>query len=152
MTAVSLPISEALPLLEPSRWGTAMALYMICFITYGATLVFYAALFPRLACNTPHARKLRDMDQAGEILTEEYEAEESLESHRISNISNVCSWLRFSSLPPGLTFESPSHYRMDYRALFELDPATAFGRSPQGQKLRFGIMRARTAAKIHPRP
>ena len=130
-----------------------MALYMIGFITYGATLVFYAALFPRLTCNTPHARKLRDMDQAGEVFTEEYEVEESLESNRIESVTSaMCSWLRFSSLPPGLTFESPSRYRMDYRSLFELDPATAFGRSLQGQNLRFGIMRARSAAKIHPVP
>ena len=37
-----------------------MALYMVGFITYGATLVFYAAVFPRLARNTPHARDLRE--------------------------------------------------------------------------------------------
>jgi hypothetical protein len=36
----------------PSQWSTAMALYMIGFISYGATLVFYAAAFPRLARNT----------------------------------------------------------------------------------------------------
>lgn len=66
-----------------------MALYMIGFITYGATLVFYAALFPRLARNTPHARKLRDKYEAGEITREEYEVEESLEKNRISNISTV---------------------------------------------------------------
>ena len=66
-----------------------MALYMIGFITYGTTLVFYAALFPRLAHNTPHARKLRDMDQAGEILTVEYEVEESLESNRIESVTSA---------------------------------------------------------------
>ena len=81
--------SETLHSLEPSRWGAAMALFMAGFITYGATLVFYAALFPRLARNTPHARKLWDMCQAGEISAEEYEIEESLEKNRISNISNV---------------------------------------------------------------
>ena len=85
--------SETLPPLEPSRWGAAMALYMIGFITYGATLVFYAALFPRLARNTPRTRKLQGMYQAGEISVEEYEAEESLEKNRISNISTVRSWL-----------------------------------------------------------
>ena len=76
--------------LVPSRWGLAMALYMIGFVTYGATLVFYAAVFPRLARNTPHARKLREKYQAGEISAEEYEVEESLEKNRISNISTVC--------------------------------------------------------------
>ena len=73
----------------PSRWPLAMALYMIAFISYGATLVFYAALFPRLARNTPHARKLRNKYEAGEIEREEYELEESMEKNRISNISTV---------------------------------------------------------------
>ncbi|KAF8958500.1 MFS general substrate transporter [Flammula alnicola] len=75
----------------PSRWPLAMALYMIGFITYGATLVFYAALFPRLARNTLHARTLRGKYEAGEITREEYEVEESLEKNRISNISTTHS-------------------------------------------------------------
>lgn len=66
-----------------------MALYMVGFISYGATLVFYAAIFPRLARNTPHARSLRDKYEKGEIPAEEYEQEESLEKNRISNISTV---------------------------------------------------------------
>lgn len=66
-----------------------MALYMVGFITYGATLVFYAALFPRLARNTPHARRLREKFENGEIEPEVYETEESLEKNRISNISTV---------------------------------------------------------------
>jgi hypothetical protein len=92
---------------EPERWGTAMALYMIGFISYGATLVFYAAAFPRLARNTPyvptslplyfcltiehdrHARALLEEYHAGKISFEEYELEESLEKNRISNISTV---------------------------------------------------------------
>ena len=72
-----------------------MALYMISFITYGATLVFYAAVFPRLARNTSHARQLRGKYEAGEISAEEYEVEESLEKNRISNISTVRSWKVF---------------------------------------------------------
>lgn len=66
-----------------------MALYMLGFISYGATLVFYAAIFPRLARNTPHARALREKYENGEISAEEYEKEESLEKNRISNISTV---------------------------------------------------------------
>lgn len=68
-----------------------MALYMIGFISYGATLVFYAALFPRLARNTPHSRALVEKYEAGEINSEDYEKEESLEKNRISNISTVRS-------------------------------------------------------------
>ena len=74
---------------DPSHWPLAMGLYMIGFISYGATLVFYAAAFPRLARNTPHARKLRDRYEAGEIRREEYEVEESMEKNRISNISTA---------------------------------------------------------------
>ncbi|KAF8204562.1 MFS general substrate transporter [Pholiota molesta] len=78
-------------LTTPSRWPLAMALYMIGFITYGATLVFYAALFPRLARNTLRSRTLRDQYEAGKITREEYEVEESLEKNRISNISTTHS-------------------------------------------------------------
>jgi hypothetical protein len=64
---------------------------MIGFISYGATLVFYAALFPRLARNTPHAKEIREKYEAGETSKEDYEREESLEKNRISNISTVRS-------------------------------------------------------------
>ena len=66
-----------------------MALYMISFISYGATLVFYAAVFPRLARNTAHSRALQEKYQSGEIEREEYEIEGSMEKNRISNISTV---------------------------------------------------------------
>ncbi|OBZ70315.1 Autophagy-related protein 22-1 [Grifola frondosa] len=81
----------SISLTSPSRWGAAMGLYMIGFITYGATLVFYAALFPRLARNTPHARQLREKFESGEVSAEEYEIEESMEKNRISNISTAHS-------------------------------------------------------------
>jgi len=54
----------------PDRWQAAMALYMIGFISYGATLVFYAVLFPRLARNTQHARDLREKYENGEVARE----------------------------------------------------------------------------------
>jgi hypothetical protein len=66
-----------------------MSLYMIGFISYGATLVFYAAVFPRLARNTRYSRDLREKYGRGEISLEAYEREESLEKNRISNISTV---------------------------------------------------------------
>jgi len=89
-----------------------MALYMIGFVTYGATLVFYAAVFPRLARNTPHARKLRGKYQAGEISAEEYEVEESLEKNRISNISTVCS--RSKTSPPSPVYSLKTHSNIGY--------------------------------------
>ena len=73
----------------PSRWPVAMALFTIGFVSYGLTLIFFAAVFPRLARNTAHSRKLRDKYEAGEIGREEYELEESLEKNRISNISTA---------------------------------------------------------------
>ena len=73
----------------PNRWQAAMALYMTGFISYGATLVFYAAIFPRLARNTKHARDLREKYENGEVAPEIFEVEESMEKNRISNISTV---------------------------------------------------------------
>jgi len=78
-------------LLQPSDWKAAMGLYMLGFISYGASLVFYAALFPRLARNTPYARALKLRYENKEITAEEFEREESLEKNRISNISTVHS-------------------------------------------------------------
>ncbi|KAI0265826.1 MFS general substrate transporter [Gloeopeniophorella convolvens] len=81
----------SMSLTSPDRWGLAMALYMIGFISYGATLVFYAAIFPRLARNTQHSRDLRERHDRGEISAGVYEQEESLEKNRISNISTMHS-------------------------------------------------------------
>ncbi|KAJ5163547.1 Major facilitator superfamily domain general substrate transporter, partial [Penicillium coprophilum] len=72
---------------HPSQWPTAMGLYVVAYIAYGATLVFYAAVFPRLARYTPHVRKAREEDlREGKIDQEEYDAIESLERNHISNI------------------------------------------------------------------
>ncbi|KAH9899451.1 MFS general substrate transporter [Cubamyces lactineus] len=71
----------------PDRWRLAMALYIIGCVTYGAASVFCAAIFPRLARNTEHARELREKLRQGGISSEEYEHEESMEINRISNIS-----------------------------------------------------------------
>ncbi|KAI0249986.1 MFS general substrate transporter [Lactifluus subvellereus] len=81
----------SMSLTSASRWRLAMALYMISFVSYGATLVFYAAIFPRLARNTRHSRDLREKFDGGEISVEVYEREESLEKNRISNISTTHS-------------------------------------------------------------
>ncbi|KAG2115812.1 autophagy-related protein 22-like protein [Suillus discolor] len=78
-------------LTTPNRWVLAMVLYILGFVSYGATLVFFSALFPRLARNTPHARQLREKYENGEISPEVYEQEESLEKNRISNISTAHS-------------------------------------------------------------
>ncbi|KAJ5550988.1 hypothetical protein N7461_005686 [Penicillium sp. DV-2018c] len=77
---------------HPSQWPAAMGMYVVAYIAYGATLVFYAAVFPRLARYTPHVRKAREEDlREGKISQEEYDAIESLERNHISNISTAHS-------------------------------------------------------------
>ncbi|KAH8705353.1 hypothetical protein BGW36DRAFT_12219 [Talaromyces proteolyticus] len=77
---------------NPSQWPAAMGLYIIGYISYGATLVFYAAVFPRLARYMPHVRKARDEDLTeGKISRGEYDMIESLEKNHISNISTAHS-------------------------------------------------------------
>ncbi|KAJ8468562.1 hypothetical protein ONZ51_g9557 [Trametes cubensis] len=80
-------------LTQPDRWGLAMMMYIIGFTTFGATLVFYTAIFPRLARNTPHARSLREKLRRGDITAEEYELEDSMETNRISNLSTTHNYI-----------------------------------------------------------
>jgi len=82
---------SVLALTDPSRWKIAMVLYIIGFVTYGATLVFYSAQFPIIATNTPHSRILTQYLQNLKITEVTFELEQSLERSRISNISTVHS-------------------------------------------------------------
>ena len=65
-----------------------MAMYMLGFITYGVTLVFYASI---LARNTSRTKAAREKLDQGQIDTEEYEKVEMLERNRLSNISTAHS-------------------------------------------------------------
>ncbi|KAG0151263.1 hypothetical protein CROQUDRAFT_57235 [Cronartium quercuum f. sp. fusiforme G11] len=78
---------------DPMKWKWAMVLYIIGFVSYGATLVFYAAAFPRLARHTPKAKAARD--PVNRLSDNQLETELSLERNRISNISTVHSNLGF---------------------------------------------------------
>ncbi|KAG1873634.1 autophagy-related protein 22-like protein [Suillus subalutaceus] len=82
-------------LTTPNRWVLAMVLYIIGFVSYSVTLVFYAALFPRLARNTSRARQFREKYENGEIPPEVYEQEESLEKNRITDVFTVHSNVGF---------------------------------------------------------
>jgi MFS-type transporter involved in bile tolerance (Atg22 family) len=74
------------------QWKAAMAIYIISYIAYGATLVFYAAIFPRLARYMPDVRKAREWDlKEGKISNKEYDQIESLEKNHLSNISTAHS-------------------------------------------------------------
>ncbi|KAF4635583.1 hypothetical protein G7Y89_g2510 [Cudoniella acicularis] len=79
-------------LLLPSQWPAGMVFYIIAYIAYGATLVFYAALFPRLSRCMPHVRKAREEDlKNGKINQEEYDKIESMERNHISSVSTAHS-------------------------------------------------------------
>ncbi|GME37402.1 MFS general substrate transporter [Neofusicoccum parvum] len=70
----------------------SFSLYIISYIAYGATLVFYTAPFPRLARYMPHVRKARDEDlKEGKISQADYDRIESLEKNHLSNISTAHS-------------------------------------------------------------
>lgn len=74
-----------------SQWPAGMVLYIISFISYGATLVFCAAIFPRLARYMPHVRKAREDEREGRMGRAEYEGIESLERNHISSVSTAHS-------------------------------------------------------------
>ncbi|ORY22173.1 autophagy-related protein 22-like protein [Naematelia encephala] len=74
-----------------SQWRAAMALYIISYITYGVTLVFYASVFPRLARNTQTTKDARGALGRGECTPEEYEHVEMMERNRLSVISTAHS-------------------------------------------------------------
>ncbi|OGM41032.1 autophagy-related protein Atg22B2 [Aspergillus bombycis] len=54
---------------HPSQWPAAMGMYVVAYVAYGATLVFYAAVFPRLARFMPHVRKAREEDLREDKIT-----------------------------------------------------------------------------------
>jgi hypothetical protein len=85
------------PPVGSSRWPVAFVLYVINFTSFGITLVFYIAMFPRLARCTPRTLEMRDQLIKGQISKQEYDVEESMEKNRISNTANV-SRLAFSVL------------------------------------------------------
>lgn len=72
-----------LAITKPSQWPAAMAMYVISYIAYGATLVFYAAVFPRLARYVQHVRQAREDLKEGRIEQSEYDTIESLERNHI---------------------------------------------------------------------
>ncbi|THC92812.1 hypothetical protein EYZ11_007714 [Aspergillus tanneri] len=78
---------------RPTQWPAAMGMYVTAYVAYGATLVFYAAVFPRLARYMPHVQKAREDLKNGEINQEEYDAIESLERNHISNIGYLMTLL-----------------------------------------------------------
>ncbi|KAH8987572.1 MFS general substrate transporter, partial [Lactarius hatsudake] len=83
----------SMTLTSPSRWGAAMALYIISFASQGIVVSFFAAIFPQLARNTPHSRELRVRHERGELSLEAYEKEKNIEKSRISSVGMTWRFL-----------------------------------------------------------
>ncbi|KAH9071516.1 MFS general substrate transporter [Lactarius deliciosus] len=83
----------SMSLTSPSRWGAAMALYIISFTSRGIIIAFVGAPFPQLARNTPHSRELRKRHERGELSVEAYEKEQSIEKNKISSVSMACLFI-----------------------------------------------------------
>lgn len=73
------------------QWHTALGLYMVGFVAYGVTLVFYGSVFPRLARSTPATKDARRLLGAGLISSAEFASVEMLERNRLSSISTAHS-------------------------------------------------------------
>jgi hypothetical protein len=79
-----------------SQWQSAIVVYLLGYISYGVTLVFYASIFPRLARNTQKTKDARAQFDRGEISVETMEESEMLERNRLSTISTAHS----NCMPP----------------------------------------------------
>jgi MFS-type transporter involved in bile tolerance (Atg22 family) len=68
---------------KPSQYTTAAVMNLISNITFNATNVFFPAIFPRLAANTPEVREKRALFVAGKAPLEEVEREDAKARNRI---------------------------------------------------------------------
>ncbi|KAI8047442.1 autophagy-related protein 22-like protein [Gilbertella persicaria] len=95
---------------DGSKWNSMLAVYILALISYGTSLVFYAAAFPTLSDNLPIVRKARadpdlDRDEAAYIA-------EKWRNH-VSAISTVFSnvgFLIMTALLSGISFISWTNY------------------------------------------
>jgi hypothetical protein len=107
-----------------SSSGSLDTRHGVGFVSYGTTLVFYAAAFPRLARNTPHSRSLRAEYEYGHICVEEH-VEESLDMNRICNVSTVGSGTS-PTRDPMFIFVYQVHSHVDYVVTYPLNLALCF--------------------------
>ncbi|KAG2216250.1 hypothetical protein INT45_010116 [Circinella minor] len=75
-----------------SYWGVPMLIMLILQVSYGASLVFYWAIFPQLAINDP---KVRAAKRSTVISEEDYTVIESFSRNHISTISTAWSNIGF---------------------------------------------------------
>lgn len=99
---------------DPNQWPAAMGMYVVAYIAYGATLVFYAAVFPRLARYMSHVRKARDELRERKIDQQEYDTIESLERNHIRSVPTIHFEVSFSSLMACHSNISTAHSNIGY--------------------------------------
>ena len=75
-----------------SYWGVPMLIMLIFQVSYGASLVFYWAIFPQLAINDPKVRAAR---RSNLISEEDYMMIESFSRNHISTVSTAWSNIGF---------------------------------------------------------
>src|SRR6266851_621243 len=118
-----------------SRWGVAMGIFIIGFISYGLTLAFYAAIFPRLVRDTRCICELREGYKQGEITADEYEQAEALEKSKISSLSIVGALFSSSRPPPVMTCRS-SFWRCRLHRNIVARPGSRYSPPSQHQSRR----------------
>lgn len=92
-----------------SYWGVPLMVGLIFQVAYGASLVFYWALFPQLAVNEPEVRSAR------RARASDYDYIESIARNHISSISTAFSNIGFfllSIILIGVTYALVNYYHM----------------------------------------
>ncbi|KAI9736358.1 MAG: hypothetical protein M1834_001244 [Cirrosporium novae-zelandiae] len=71
----------------PSKWRTAMALYILSGVTFWASYVFFNAIFPKLSHDLPEIRAVTEEFENGQVTEEYYVNKCSMARSKIMNIS-----------------------------------------------------------------
>ncbi|KAH9002489.1 vacuole effluxer Atg22 like-domain-containing protein [Lactarius hatsudake] len=139
----------SMALTSPSRWGAAMAMYIISFASQGIVTAFFGAIFPQLARNTPHSRELRMRHERGELSLEAYEKEKSIEKSKISSVGMVFALpLNLSLLLPLSDNPKVDNYVIvlstGYWVLFGIWWSSARAKLPKGGSYLTGMLESRS--------
>ena len=115
-----------------------MGVYTVGSIAWGVAVAFYAAVFPSLARNRERIRELKERRDRGEITTNEYIQEESLEKSRISSFSIVRALL--SRRPRVMTYRFQGHGAMGYVIILLLELPMLFSLEGNAKVNNYVIM------------
>lgn len=101
---------------QGSYWGVALLVGLVFQVSYGASLVFYWAIFPELAINDPKVRAVRRSCRDQEY----YLHFESMARNHISTVSTAWSnigFLLISVIIIGVGFGLSAHYHTHWDKL-----------------------------------